>query len=123
MQKFVIELFMGKFVILILFLFHPLIALAGNAPELNVKIESIPTDYDITLIWSLHEDKQYDKVIVRRKEKGYPETVKDGILVYSGNGNKVVDKDLVAYTEYYYGFFFFDSHGRMIGWSRYKEKT
>jgi hypothetical protein len=88
-----------------------------------MKIKSTPTDWNITLVWTIPDSmKSYDVTLVQ-KEKGYPESVTDGSVIYTGSGGKAVDNNLVADTKYFYRFFFLDANGKITGWARHKEKT
>lgn len=99
------------------------LCLANGYQEVDMKIKSAPTDWSITLMWSIPETMKGNSVLVIRKENGYPQSREDGNVVYLGNGTKAVDKDLMADTEYFYRFFLFNSKGEIVGWTRYKEKT
>ena len=99
------------------------VCLANGHQEVDMKIRSVPTDWSITLIWSIPETMKGSSVLVIRKENGYPQSTDDGNVVYLGHGTKAVDKDLMAGTGYFYRFFLFNSKGEIVGWARYKENT
>ena len=116
-HNYIMYIFLITITLLLSFSF----SFASEYPELKIKIESVPRDWKITLTWE-KPDKAHSVLLIR-KEKGFPQSTRDGDTVYRGQGRKAVDKDLVADTEYFYRFFFFDSKGHIIGWSRHKEKT
>jgi hypothetical protein len=96
---------------------------AGEYPKVALKIKSVPTDWSITLTWTVPEKMQPHRLMLVRKENDFPESTQDGQRVATGPGPTAVDKNLVADTNYYYRFFLFDSSGNIMGWARHKEKT
>ncbi|MBW2149895.1 MAG: hypothetical protein JRI22_23140 [Deltaproteobacteria bacterium] len=97
---------------------------ADEYPELDLDIQSVPTDCDITLTWSLPKSIPEDStVLIVRKEEMFPEKTTDGKRVYFGHGTRAVDADLVGDTEYRYRFFLLDSNHQVIAWARHIEKT
>jgi hypothetical protein len=96
---------------------------SADFPEVEMKIKSIPTDWNITLVWSVPDAMRSYTVMLVRKEAGYPESTTDGTVIYTGFGDTAVDKNLVADTKYFYRFFFLDANGNISGWARHKEKT
>jgi len=96
---------------------------ANGYQEVGLKTKSVPTDWNITLTWSVPKTMKANSVLLVRKEKGYPQSTKDGSVVYTGYGGKAEDNNLVADTEYFYRFFLLNSKGEITGWARHKEKT
>ena len=96
---------------------------SADLPDVKMKIKSTPTDWNITLVWSVPDSMKSYEVLLVRKEKGFPESVTDGSVIYTGSGGKAVDNNLVADTKYFYRFFFLDAGGKIIGRAGHKEKT
>ena len=99
------------------------LCIAKDFREVEMKIKSVPTDWNITLRWSVPDMSKTHSILLVRKEKEYPQSTKDGSIVYTGYGQEAVDKNLVADTEYFYRFFLVNSEGDVTGWARHKEKT
>ena len=95
----------------------------AEIPEVEMAIKSTPTDWNITLVWTVPDAMKTFDVKVVRKEKSFPESVTDGSVVYTGTGKKAVDSNLVADTRYFYRFFFLDAGGNIMGWAKHREKT
>ena len=100
-----------------------LLCFANAYPDVEMCIKSVPTDWNITLTWSVPETMKADRVVLVRKKNGFPVSVGDGKVVYTGYGGSTEDNHLVADTQYYYRFFLLDAKGEITGWARHKEKT
>lgn len=105
----------------LLFLIRP--CPADEYPEVALNIKSVPTDWSITLTWTVPATIRPDKLVIVQKQEVFPKSPLDGKRIDIGPGLTAVDKDLVADTNYFYRFFLFDSAGNIMGSARHKEKT
>ncbi len=81
-------------------------------PPANVSgFETTPRDSGIELKWRNPSDSDFDKVVVVRSEKFYPIDPFDGVIVYSGKGEKFIDTGLENNKPYYYTAFTYDKIG------------
>ncbi|MGB0384795.1 MAG: FG-GAP-like repeat-containing protein [Ardenticatenaceae bacterium] len=71
------------------------------------------TKHTIDLSWTLPVDPDRKGVQLVRSTKGYPTSVKDGTLVYSGSEKSFSDSGLKDYTRYYYALFTVDASGNV----------
>jgi len=80
-------------------------------PPANVSnFEIIPNDGMVDLKWQNPPDSDFIQVKVVRSEKFYPIDPFDGIIVYSGKGEKFVDTGLENNKPYYYAVFTYDKN-------------
>lgn len=62
----------------------------------------------VLLRWIKSPDYDYSAVKILRKTDGFPTNENDGLLVYDGTGNEVLDTNLIPNTTYYYTQFPYD---------------
>lgn len=71
-------------------------ALAGSGPD------------KITITWEIPNDTDLEAVKIIRKESGYPANHLDGVQVYNGKEEAVIDLDVDISKKYYYRVFTYD---------------
>lgn len=80
----------------------------------NCKIQDLNIrefDNELELTWTFFNKKEGDKVKIVRKILESPKTITDGEVVYDGDAEIFVDKNLKNYMKYYYRFFPYTQNG------------
>jgi hypothetical protein len=111
------------YIVFLFLLFSTPLCCAEDYQEADVKVNSIPTSWNITLTWSIAGDAKGIRVLVIRKKGTFPQSIEDGKVIYFGKGTSTVDENLVADTEYFYRFFLINTEDQITGWARHNEKT
>ena len=65
-----------------------------TAPGPPTNFISTPGPANISLTWDNPTDPDFTGVVIRRKEGSYPTSYLDGVLVYDGAGESVIDSGL-----------------------------
>ncbi len=76
-----------------------------TAPAAPANFQAISGDEQIALSWSNPADDDFAGVNVVRKADGFPTSMDDGVVVYSGTGTSLLDVNLRNNESYYYAIF------------------
>lgn len=90
------------------------VTLADLTPPRNAQeFKATPGDKNILLSWQNPPEDDFQKIIVRRKVGEFPRSTSDGINVYDGTGELIVDSKVINDTTYYYRIFSIDKTGNI----------
>ncbi len=84
-------------------------------PPTNISgFQGIAQGSDVRLSWRIPSDLDFSSVRIVRNHLGFPEDPNDGFVVYQGNGNSVIDNNILSrYSPVYYTAFAYDSSGNV----------
>ena len=80
-----------------------------TAPPGVADFLATPGPANIQLTWDNPVDPDFAGVVIRRKEGSYPTSYLDGVLVYDGAGESVIDSGLDHTKTYYYCAYAYDA--------------
>lgn len=81
------------------------------APENPQDVLIMAEDKAVRLSWENPQDSDFAQVVVVRSESFYPENLSDGLLIYRGVGESVLDDGIEINTNYFYSVFAVDTAG------------
>lgn len=75
------------------------------------EFKAVAGDGEIFLSWRSPLSADFQAMKILRREKFYPKSLEEGLLIYDGKENSFIDKNLVNGITYYYTVFAYDASG------------
>lgn len=91
------------------------------SPANPIDFEAEEDDEEIELSWENPPDPDFEKVKIVKNRLFYPQDPEDGEIVYEGDAEEFVDKDVLD-EDYYYTIFSYDKNGNYSSGSTLKAK-